>query len=140
MSTQTPSSGETRADSSSSLPVCFTIPSIPPSMNVMYGINHRTHTVYLKNEARYWKSKAKLFMPNIQVTPEDKLRISVDVVTQWYFKNGNPKKADVQNLGKVILDALSERWNIDDCRFWEIELIKINSDDRNEIRVLVEQL
>jgi len=108
-------------------------------MNALYGVNFRTKTVYLTNEARYWKTKAKLFIPNINLQEGTYLTVSVEVTAPWFFKNGKPKKADVQNLGKVILDAISERCGFDDCLIWNIGLRKVHSETKQQISVYIDR-
>lgn len=39
-------------------------------------------------------------------------------------KDGSSKRLDLDNRAKAILDNLSEKIGIDDCRFWKINLTK----------------
>jgi Holliday junction resolvase RusA-like endonuclease len=103
------------------------IPMLPVSMNKLYAINYRTKQVYMTPEARQFKSQAKLFVSPFEIKSSDRLEMKLDVHTDWYFKNGNPKKSDIQNLIKVVVDMLSERLGFDDSQVWIFTANKIQS-------------
>lgn len=103
------------------------IPLLPTSMNKLYAINYRTRSVYMTPEARNFKSQAKMFIKPYSVGKNDKLSFSLDVHTDWYFKNGNLRKADIQNLIKVVVDAVSERLGFDDSQVFSFSANKIQS-------------
>jgi Holliday junction resolvase RusA-like endonuclease len=111
-------------------PLSFKLP-FPPSMNGLYGINFRTRSVYLTNDARYWKSKAKLLIPRFDCKPDCKVYLNMDVRNEWYFKNGKQKKSDVQNLVKVVVDAVSEKCGFDDSQVWSFSCNKIQSNEQS---------
>ena len=111
-------------------PIRFKIPMLPTSMNKLYGVNYRLHSIYLTNEARYWKSKAKLFIPSFSINQHSKVYINIDVMSDWYFKNGNIKKQDVQNFVKVVVDAISEKCGFDDSRVWSFSANKYQSTEQ----------
>jgi len=69
-----------------------------------------------------------LFISNYNVTTNDTLSVNIDVCTNWFFKNGNKKKSDIQNLIKVLIDAVSERLGFDDSQVWSMTANKIQSD------------
>ena len=98
-------------------------------MNKLYAINYRTKQVYMTPEARQFKSQAKLFISPFLVAKEDKLSMKLDINTDWYFKNGNPKRSDIQNLIKVVVDMLSERLGFDDSQIWSFSANKIQSSE-----------
>ena len=103
------------------------IPLLPVSMNKLYAINYRTKQVYMTPEARQFKTQAKLFISSFATTKTDKLSLKLDIHTDWYFKNGNPKRSDIQNLIKVVVDMLSERLGFDDSQIWSFSANKIQS-------------
>ena len=105
------------------------IPLLPVSMNKLYAINYRTKQVYMTPEARQFKSQAKLFISSFATTKTDKLSLRLDINTDWYFKNGNPKRSDIQNLIKVVVDMLSERLGFDDSQIWSFTANKIQSSE-----------
>lgn len=103
------------------------VPILPPSMNRLYAINFRTRSVYMTPEARTFKTQFKMFITPFTVSSNDKLTMSLDVYTDWFFKNGKQKRADIQNLIKVVLDAVSERLGFDDSQVWSFTASKIQS-------------
>ena len=110
-------------------PLSFKLP-IPPSMNSIYGINYRTKQVYLTNDARYWKSKAKLIIPNFKCTHNDKLNMTLTFNGEWICKNGSIKKKDVHNLVKVVVDAIAEKCGFDDSQVWSFSCSKVQSTEQ----------
>lgn len=103
------------------------VPFLPTSMNKLYGINFQKRSVYMMPEARDFKTKAKMCIGNYSVGKNDKLSFSLDVYTNYYYLNGNLKKSDIQNLIKVVVDAVSERLGFDDCQIWSFSANKIQS-------------
>lgn len=120
---------ESTASSTAVIHKGWRIPLLPPSMNKLYAINYRTRSVYMTPEAREFKSKMKLFITSMPIDLEKKLSLKLDVHTDWYFKNGKLKKSDIQNLIKVVVDALSERLGFDDSLIWSFTANKIQSND-----------
>lgn len=105
------------------------IPMVPPSMNKLYAINYRTKSVYMTPEARDFKSKAKLFMTSMTVSSCDRFTLQLDVHTNWLCKNGSIRKADIHNMIKVVVDAVSERLGFDDAQVFSFSANKIQSTD-----------
>jgi Holliday junction resolvase RusA-like endonuclease len=103
------------------------VPFLPPSMNKLYGINFQKRSVYMMPEARDWKTKAKMCIGNFPITGNDKLSFSLNVYTNWYYKNNNLKKSDIQNLIKVVVDAVSERLSFDDSQVFSFSAVKHQS-------------
>jgi Holliday junction resolvase RusA-like endonuclease len=120
---------ESIADRPSVIHKGWRIPLLPVSMNKLYAINYRTKQVYMTPEARQFKSQAKLFISSFETSKTDKLSLRLDIHTDWYFKNGNPKRSDIQNLIKVVVDMLSERLGFDDSQVWSFTANKIQSSE-----------
>ena len=57
----------------------------------------------------------------------------------WYTKAGFPRKKDAPNLIKCCLDALCERYSIDDSLVWKLGCEKVNSKDKVGIKVSISQ-
>jgi Holliday junction resolvase RusA-like endonuclease len=96
-------------------------------MNKLYAINFMKRCVYMTPEARVFKNNCKLCISNFPISKNDKLSFSMDVHTDFYFKNGNIKKQDIHNLIKVVADAVSERLSFDDSQIWSFTANKIQS-------------
>lgn len=118
-------------------PTSFSLP-FPPSMNGLYGVNYKMRCVYLTNDARYWKSKAKLFIPAFKCSETHKIKISLKMLNNWFFKNGKQKRVDVQNLIKVVVDAISEKCGFNDCQVWTFSAQKIQSTTEQSVFVQME--
>jgi Holliday junction resolvase RusA-like endonuclease len=118
---------ESIASLPSSISKTWKVPFLPPSMNKIYGINFQKRSVYMMPEARTFKSQAKMCIGNFPTSKNDKLSLSLSVHTDWYFKNGNLRKADIQNLIKVVVDAVSERLGFDDAQVFSFSANKIQS-------------
>lgn len=120
--------------------VSFTIPFLPPSVNSLYGIQGGKRVrVFLKSEARQFKERAKLFMPKKEIKTDCKLGLEFSVRGNWYFKNGNFKKLDLQNLEKILIDSISEKYGFDDCRVWWKKAEKEQFDDEG-VRVVIYEI
>ena len=94
----------------------FTIPSCPPSVNSNYNIIFSLKRVEMKPECRLWQSKAITYMPTfkpIQTLP-GLLRAEVTFYYPMYSKEGKLKKKDASNMLKLLIDAISNRYGIDD--------------------------
>jgi Holliday junction resolvase RusA-like endonuclease len=113
--------------SSTALSVKWKIPLLPTSMNKLYAINYQKRTVYMTPEARNFKTQCKLFITPYHVSGNDKLSMEIDIHSDWFFKNGNLKKSDLQNMIKILIDAVSERLGFDDSQVWTMTANKIQS-------------
>ena len=53
-----------------------------------------------------------------------KLRIEIDIFSNWYTSSKSIRKIDLDNFSKVTLDALAELLNFDDSQVFELILKK----------------
>lgn len=116
--------------------VKFTIPFFPISCNSLYGISSKRGRVqvFLKGEARSFKEKAKLFMPMRTVSPSHLFKLEIKVLAPWMTQKGNVKKQDIQNLEKILIDAISEKYEFEDSRVWKKNCEKVES-EKEEVEV-----
>lgn len=93
--------------------------------------------MFLKQEGRRFKDNAKMFMPKIEM-PEAPVVLELRIVMShsWICKNGNIKRFDIQNLEKILIDAIAERYGFGDERIWKKECAKEVGDDRIDVRLL----
>lgn len=100
--------------------VKFKVSFLPTSVNRMYSYNHHTKTMYLTEEARHFKMAIKLACPKIQfISDKPKIRIEIWYHSPtWICKNGKFRKRDIQNMDKILIDAISERLGVDDSHIW----------------------
>lgn len=108
--------------------VTFTIQGLPPSYNKHFKINYNFREVYLSDETKTFKTKVKFLIPQITITEMDKLRVTIMYNHDWHYKNGKIRKKDIQNLDKLLIDAIAERLGFDDSQFFEVHLFKIQND------------
>lgn len=97
--------------------VSFKIPSIPPSVNSLYNVIFSLKKVELKPDCLSWKSKAKTFMPPFKSSGESvsgMLKVDMKFSYPLYHKNLKVRRIDTPNMMKLLLDAISERYGIDD--------------------------
>ena len=106
----------------------FSLPSLPPSMNSLYQIIYSQRRIEMKPEVRLWKSRAKGFIPVWPIAEGEELDLEFRMEGNWLYKNGKPKRMDVQNLLKVVIDALCEKWGVDDSRVREIRAVRVQGE------------
>ncbi len=111
----------------------FTIPLLPPSMNAIYGYNPMTKRRYLNSKGRTFKAQCKLFVPPIELEAQTPVKIQFSLYGNWFYKNGNIKKHDGQNLSKILYDAIFEKVGVDDCCLWKWSGEKIQSDESKTV-------
>lgn len=119
----------------------FKIQGIPPSYNKHFNINYQFKEVYLTQEARDFKRTVKACTPvMLNLSSDTKLRLAIEYNHDWYFKNGKILKCDIQNLDKLLIDALADKLGIDDSQFFEIHLFKVQNVKESYTLVNVELL
>lgn len=113
----------------------FILPSFPPSINRLYEINHRQRRVFLSDSALLWRTQTTPFIKPCRWPAEWLLAIELDYQSpNWLYKNGSLRRADVQNLDKLVIDTLFLKWQTDDSRLVE-RLSRKTYGDREQIVV-----
>ena len=116
----------------------FEMEGIPPSYNRSVSINHNMKQVYLSDEARNYKKIVKLLCPHMDIPEGSKLSLSILVHSnKWFYKNGKVRKIDLQNMDKLLIDAVCEKLGVDDSHIWEFRSKKVISNE-NKTVVMVE--
>jgi len=85
----------------------------------MFQINYNLREVTLSKEAHIFKTNVKTRIPPTKFKDNALLRIEVEFHSNWYYKNGNIKKHDGDNLEKLLKDAIAEGLGISDSQFFE---------------------
>jgi hypothetical protein len=118
----------------------FILPSFPVSFNKLYDIDHLSRSVRLTDQAALWKTRTIPFVKPCR-WPQDWL-LSLSLIYEspsWLTKKGTPRRIDVQNLEKLVIDTMFAKWGTDDCR-----LVRIVSEKaygpREQIRVRRERV
>jgi len=119
----------------------FHIPLPIYSMNSLYAIHYNTRKVKLRKEAGEWKQRAKRGLPRMVIPDGTVLRLGpVWFHGNWWFKNGEPRKLDVHNGVKILVDAICEKGRVDDSWVWEVgPFIKVQ-DEEEGIRGVLERI
>ena len=115
----------------------FVLPSFPVSVNRLYIINHNQRRVTLSDDALLWRTRSAPFVKPWRQGGLIKLTLEYES-PDWYYKNGNFRKLDIQNLEKLLIDTLFMKWGLDDSILAEKVSLK-RYGPREQIRVIVEQ-
>lgn len=115
----------------------FLVPFLPISVNAIYGFKtgRRGVKVFMKDEARQFKEKAKLFMPPRTVGLYDLLEVHLQFRGKWWNKCGTVRRFDIQNLEKILIDSIAERYDFDDSRVWRKEASKVEGEDGVSVKL-----
>ena len=114
----------------------FSVPAIPISYNKCFKIIWSFRKTMLSQEAIQFKDLVKQCMPQWQDNPNGLYSINIYIYYNWLFKNGKLRKLDVQNLDKLVVDAVFEQGGVDDSHVVVEKVQKIQS--RVEVRTDVE--
>lgn len=107
---------------------------LPPSINQVYKIAYKARHTYKSDVAKKFEYQCKLFVPvNNEFKEQEKLRTYIELHGSWYFKNGNMRRKDLQNMDKVLVDAIFDKLGIDDSQIWDHHLIKVESEDEKTV-------
>lgn len=109
----------------------FKVEGLPPSYNKHFKINYNFRQMYLTREAREFKVRVKMSMPpwTSSLQPSTLFKLTVWYHHKWYYKNGKVRKLDIQNLDKLLIDAIAKKIGVDDCQIFEVHLFKVSSND-----------
>lgn len=116
------------------------IPFKTPTINKLYW--HRGNIKIMKTEAKNLKLKIKAIVaqlePNIDYLAQNKLKITVEIHEDWYYKNGEIARKDISNREKFLTDAVFDALGIDDKIIFENTYKKVQSDqEKAVIEILV---
>jgi len=105
----------------------FTVPAIPPSYTASFKINYGLRRTYLSQEAKRFKDLVKISLPNKKFPQDTKFYMHNEYHSDWYYGNGNIKKKDVQNLNRLLIDAVFKGKGIDDSWVFAVTDEKIQA-------------
>lgn len=117
----------------------YTVPGLPPSYNQSFKIAFKLGSVYLSVDAKKYKQQVIIHTPHWDVAynKDLKLRIDLEFRANWYYKNGKMKKKDIQNMDKLVIDAVFTKLGIDDSHVWYNSNSKVQS-DKHETQISLE--
>jgi len=98
----------------------FTLPSLPPSINRLYVINHNQRRVFLSDEALLWRTQMTPFIKPCRLGFAAYKLTLLYQSPRWLTKDGSLRKVDHANLDKLCIDTLCNKWGWDDSRLTEV--------------------
>ena len=105
----------------------FSISGLPPSYNRHFQIIYALRECHLTPEAHLFKNRVKMSIPPYEFKEDAKLVIEIEYHANFVCKNGKNRKIDLQNLDKLLIDAIFEKLGIDDSMIWHMTAEKIQS-------------
>lgn len=105
----------------------FVVPGKCVGYNGHFKINYSLKQIYLTTEAREWKRTVAIHTPKIEFGDTEMIHLSIYVYQNWYYKNGKLKKEDIHNMDKILIDAMFNKWGIDDSRVSQMCIHKVQS-------------
>jgi len=103
--------------------VSFTLPSLPGSVNLIYGLRRTLYSSQpqwgLKDEWAIWVTK---MMPHVQPLPhalerDSVIRVDRTYYYSWFCKNGSWRVADTSNMDKLTFDLIARKLGVNDLMF-----------------------
>jgi len=120
--------------------ITFTIDGIPVSYNKHFKIDHYNKQVYLTEEARRYKNYVAMCVPAVTFKPNVPVSFTGVVYGNWFTKKGTIRKIDVQNMDKLLVDAIFKKIGIDDKCVFDIRMSKVQHDSKECIVVTVKEM
>lgn len=97
----------------------FVAPLNPPSVNALYNVFRYGSQieVKIKPEVTLFKSRLKIYVPKWDWKHEETDFLFFNMTLfdkEFFFKNGKPRRFDITNTEKAVLDAICDKIGIDD--------------------------
>lgn len=103
----------------------FKINTIPPTYNQHFKIDFRRRIIYLSKEAKEFKKLVFIHTPPYKIKEGAMYQITIQVYSNWWCKNGNIRRKDIQNLDKLLIDAMFEKFGADDSVIFRTRVEKL---------------
>ena len=115
--------------------ITFELPDLPASVNCIYEFNHANSGLpvrRLKGAYALWKSNMKVHVPRADWVKGKFIKVTLDFQSNsWWYKNGNLKRKDIENLEKLTIDTIFEKLGADDCYIVEkVSMKTIGASDK----------
>ena len=115
----------------SPLPLSFSLPFLPPSVNGLYttvvdrdtGMTKRV----LSHKARNARKAIAHFVVG-RLSPREIYELHIRVELPVLTKHGHLRKLDLTNRVKFLEDCVAARLGIDDCQFFRVLLTKFHAE------------
>lgn len=117
----------------------FVLPSFPISFNKLYDVDHNRRHFRLSDQAALWKTRTIPFVKPCR-WPPCLLKITLEYQSpNWFTKAGMPRRVDVQNLEKLVIDTMFAKWGFEDSWLWDVIRLK-RYGPREQIHVTLERV
>ena len=111
----------------------FRIPFKTPTINMMYA-TFRGHRIKSKEARELAKEVDLIVKSTLCEIIQGELKVTIDVYSNWYNKDGTIKKRDIANLEKFITDSIfANLKDMDDKQIFKITLNKHQSNKEYSI-------
>lgn len=113
------------------------VPCLPPTTNNAFvTVGNRR---MLSRDASAFKDLVRWTMlanHERRIPIKGLVEVSLTFYSQrWRIKDGRPRKADVSNLEKLLVDAVFEHLRMDDSAIWKLTLRKLDGPEESVIRI-----
>lgn len=121
--------------------ITFTIPGIPPSQNHAIKMTTRGGYVrrYSSKELKTWQELVAYTTNEQQIVKSTWYGIDITYYLPLFYKNGNIRRKDIDNMIKYTIDSIlervktTEREEIDDRQIKELKAQKKDGEERTDI-------
>ena len=104
------------------------IPFKTPTVNTMYA-TFNGNRVKSKEANQLSKEVGDIVLNTPTIIIEGKLKVSIEIHSNWYNKDGTIKKRDIANLEKFITDSIFNHLeDMDDKQIFKLVMNKVQSD------------
>ena len=104
------------------------IPFKTPTVNLMYA-TFNGNRVKSKEANQLSKEVGDIVLNTPTIIIEGKLKVSIEIHSNWYNKDGTIKKRDIANLEKFITDSIFNHLeDMDDKQIFKLVMNKVQSD------------
>lgn len=99
--------------------VTFTLPDLPPSTNELMAptrpnIHSNAQRWEIKPEWKQWRSTMLRYVKVLDIAKSSIVRVDLWFFYDWYYKNGELKRMDSQNLINFAVNTVAAKQSWDD--------------------------
>ncbi len=114
------------------------------SVNGMYY--NRKKGRYLKPKALNLRARIIQDIRKLNITlrrekiEDEKLLVGIIFEEDWYYKNGEVRKADLDNRLKFVIDSVFSILGLDDKMIFELYARKLQSEEKEETTIIINKM
>ena len=117
------------------------IDGIPPSLNHSHQMSTRYGRVrvFPAKELKQWYNFVNLTQRDQIINKKTWYGVEIMFYFDTKYKNGEPKRKDIDNMAKAALDAFCKKVctqdgeRLDDCQINELHIYKVNGEEKTKI-------